>query len=231
MRVDYLKFWNIVSNFTQINHPLTMILNSKTILIILIAFVFSSCKKEEEEESNIRFSQMNESLKSNFSFNEGSYWIYKKDSSHIDSVVLTNSENGYTSTCMGSCSRNEFIKLKFHNVTQGDTFNHYLWSNHMKYNGGGNWGEIGQPIYIVDKEKGYDFNGLIVGQTYDSLEIAGTFYYDVEKMTVLASQQYEDVFDYDRDFYFVPSVGIVRKVIYNSQLGAEIWDLTKYKTK
>jgi hypothetical protein len=187
-----------------------------------------SCNKECQE-NQITYSYIDESLKSNYSFNEGSYWIYEDQAMNVDSVVLTNHETGFTSTCPdNSCSTYEFIELTFNNVTQETFFNHYLMSRHIKYNGGGEWGQNGQPIYINDKEEGYEFNGLVVERVLDSLMISNTIFYNVEKMNIQVDMQYQNEFEFDREFYFVPSIGIVRTIINDTINGTIIWDLKNY---
>jgi hypothetical protein len=51
------------------------------------------------------------------------------------------------------------------------TYNHYYLSDFIRYNGGGSWGEYGQPIYLLDREFGYEFNGLLVSEKIDSILI------------------------------------------------------------
>tara|TARA_B110001469_G_C9502648_1_gene250905 strand:+ start:63 stop:674 length:612 start_codon:yes stop_codon:yes gene_type:complete len=199
----------------------------RNIVFILLVLMITSCKKDELE-NQINYSYINETLKSNFSFDEGSYWVYQDQAMNIDSIVLINHETGFTSTCPGACSRNEFIELTFENLTQRTSFNHYLLSDFTRYNGGGSWGQNGQPIYILDRDEEYEFNGLTVGERLDSLMILNTIFYNLEKMSVHADMQYQNEFEFDRDFYFVPSVGIVREVIYDTINGTKIWDLKNY---
>jgi hypothetical protein len=200
----------------------------RNLIIIFLILMISSCKKNEPE-GEIRYSYINETLKNNFNFNEGSSWIYQDQSLNLDSVVLANYQTGFTSICPDNeCSRNEFVKLTFENLTQGTSFNHYLLSNFTRYNGGGSWGQDGQPIYILGKAESYGFNGLIVGEKYDSLLILDEMFYNVEKMSVNADMQFQIEFEYDRDFYFVPTVGIVRSVIHDTVNGTLTWDLKNY---
>jgi len=193
--------------------------------------MISSCKKNDPV-SEVQYTYLNKSLKSNFTFNEGSYWVYQNQTMQKDSVVLTNSKTGFTSTCPGNdCSKSEFIALTFNNVTRGTSFNHYLISSYIKYNGGGAWGQYGQPIYITGENLGYEFNGLVVGEKLDSLLVMNVMYYNVEKMSVNADEQFQHVFEFNRDFYFVPSIGIVKQVIYDTINGTETWELKSSRIK
>lgn len=200
----------------------------KSIVFILLILLICSCEKDEPEDKN-RYSNINETLKNNFSFIEGSYWVYQDGALNMDSVVLVNRETGFTSSCPdNACFQYEFVKLKFDNVIKGTSFNHLLISDYIKYNGGGDWGQNGQPIFIHDKAKGHRFNGLTVCEKIDSLIIFNTTFYNVEKMSIQADMQFQPKFQYDREFYFVPSIGIVRMVINDTVNGTIIRDLKNY---
>lgn len=200
----------------------------RTLTCLFVILILSSCKKDETQ-NRITRSYLNESLKEHFSFNESSYWIYQNQSMNIDSVVVSNYKTGFTTVCqLDFCNEEEYIKLTFKNVTQGTSYNHYLLSNYIKYNGGGDWGQYGQPIFLLEGDEGYEFNGLVVSQKFDSLFVLNKMYYEVEKMSIEADMQYQNEFQFNRDFYFVPSVGIIRTVIHDTTNGAIIWDLKNY---
>jgi len=201
----------------------------KNTVFIFLILMISSCEKDDSV-SQVKYAYLNETLRTNFAFNKGSYWVYQNSTNEIDSVVLINSKTGFTSPCpRNQCAKNEFIELNFSSVTKKTSYNHYLMSNYIKYNGGGDWGEDGQPVYISEKESNFEFNGLIVGKTLDSLMILNTMYYNIEKMSVRAERQFQKEFKYNRDLYFVPSVGVVRQVIYDPVNGTETWDLKNYR--
>lgn len=187
------------------------------------------CNKDDDGESNIRYSYMSDSLKAQYAFNIGSYWVYQNASLETDSVFILNRETGFTETCpQNACTRNEFITLTLSNVTQGFSFNHYLLSNFIRYNGGGTWGQEGQPIFVENASEGDTFNGLLVGAKLDSLVIFDETFFHVEKMTVEADMQIQNEFEFNTDFYFVPHVGVVRKVVHDAVNGPITWDLKRY---
>lgn len=188
-----------------------------------------SCKKDEPG-SQIIYSYINATLKNNYSFHEGSYWVYQDQTINTDSIVLSHLETGFTSTCPdNACARNEFLKLIFENVTQGITFNHYFMSDFIRYNGGGEWGQDGQPIYLSDRNEGYEFSGLIVGENIDSLVIMSKTFYNIRKMSVIANMQYQNEFDFNVDFYFSPHVGIIKFIVFDTLNGTKTWELKNYK--
>jgi hypothetical protein len=200
----------------------------RVFITFCLLLILNSCSKDDPSiESNYLY--LNESFKSNFGFHEGSYWVYQNQSMNLDSVVLTVYDSGFTGNCPKTfCDLNEFVKLTYENVTQGSTYNHYLAFNSIKYNGGGDWGEDGQPIFLLNEDEGYFFNGLLIGEKLDSLLILDEMFYDVQKTSVQAGLQYQPEFDFDRDFYFVESVGVVRIVIYDTINGTQTWNLKRW---
>ena len=200
----------------------------KQLIYIFIILILASCKKEESGNQTT-YSYLNPTLKSDYSFHEGSFWVYQNQAMNEDSVVLKNFETGFTSNCPdNTCARREFIKLNFENITQGLTYNHFLMSDFIRYNGGGSWGEDGQPISILNREEGYEFNGLVVRESIDSLIVLNETFYDIKKMSVIADNQYQVEFDYDMDFYFSPSIGLIKFIEYDTLNGTKVWELKNY---
>jgi predicted small secreted protein len=203
---------------------LTLIMKTFTFLFLILTFV--SCKQDNQ----ISYRNMNATLKSDYVYNKGSYWVYQDQTMNTDSIVLLDYETGFTSLRPDkSFDRNEFIILQFINVNQSVTFNHYLSSDYIKYNGGGNWGQNGQPIFILDRIEGYEFNGLVAGESLDSLIVLGNKFYGVKKMSVIADMQYQGEFDYNMDFYFCPSIGIIKFIVYDTLNGINTWELKNFK--
>ncbi len=200
----------------------------KKLSYIFLIVLLISCKKDEPANQTA-YTYLNPTLKSDYSFHEGSYWVYQDQAMNEDSIVLKNFETGFTSTCPDNvCDRREFIKLNFENITQGLTYNHYLMSNFIRYNGGGAWGQNGQPIFILDRNEEYEFNGLIVGESIDSLIVLNETFYDIKKMSIISDKQYQVEFDYDMDFYFSPSIGVVKFIEYDTLSGVKIWELKNF---
>ena len=201
----------------------------KYYIIILVIVISFSCKKEDSLPETT-YEYVSTELKSKFLFHKDSYWLFENHKSGIDSITLVNVETGFTQPCPhNGCPRNEFFTLTYQNQTQNISYNHYYYSNFIRYNGGGNWGENGQPIYLLNRNTGYEFNGLLVGEKYDSLEVSSLFYYNVEKFTIIAKDQYQNEFDFDTDLFFSPHIGIIRMVINDTINGPETWDLIRYK--
>ncbi len=47
-------------------------------------------------------------------------------------------------------------------------------------------------------------------------------------MSVIADNQFQNEFDNDMEFYFAPSIGIVRFIEYDTPSGNKIWELKNY---
>lgn len=199
------------------------------ILIIGIA----SCKKAEDPPIQYPPTNLNASLKSDFVFSEGDYWVYQNQALNEDSIILLSVDSSFTSSGPSCCpvSPEENFTLQYNSVSTGNSFNHYLIRNYIKYNGGGENGELGQPIFIVDKTEGYSFNGLTVAATLDSLEVDETVFLDVIEMHIDADSQHQQEFDFDTELYFVPSIGVVKKVIHDSVNGTQTWELIRWSAQ
>lgn len=193
--------------------------------LLFLSFILFGCDKSTPREVIKNF--VDAELKHNYSFNEGSYWVYEGPDSRLDSVILMNATSGFTNPTP-NYSIMEYFTYRYHSFKTGKGFNHYYTTNFIRYNGGGDYGQNGQPIFILEKNEGNEFNGLLVGESLDSMLIFGEVFYNVQKMTVIASNQYEPVFKHDRDFYFSPGVGIVKYVIKDTVFGVEEWSLKKY---
>ena len=101
----------------------------------------------------------------------------------------------------------------------------------IKYNGGGNWGQEGQPIYTWNREIGESSGGLALITKYDSLEILDSIFYNVDLMTITAEEQFQTEFEFNTDFYFSPYIGVIRKVIHDTINGTKTWNLKRYDVK
>ncbi|MFK5856850.1 MAG: hypothetical protein QM503_12010 [Bacteroidota bacterium] len=200
------------------------------ILILGLLLTFSYSCNENDEVYSTNYVYISEGLKEKLIFKQGSYWIYENNINEIDSIVLIDIDSGYTSICPdNACALNEYIKLIYNNITQDFTFNHYYLRNFIRYNGGGDWGQDGQPIYAEDYQIDEGFNGLVLTDKYDSIEIMNSIYYDVEVMTIIANFQYQDEFNFNTDLFFSPHIGIIRMVTYDTIYGPNIWNLKRYK--
>jgi len=197
----------------------------------LLIFLISACQ-ESEIPNRTNKTYISEDLKNEFVFEKGSYWIYENNNGNIDSVILYDLDSGFTSICPDNgCPQREYIKMKFQNMTRKEVFNHYFVEKVIKYNGGGNWGQDGQPIFVLNIEIGESSGGLIFISHYDSLEVMEDVFYNVDIMGIKAKEQFQDEFDFNTDLFFSPHVGVIRKIIYDTINGTEIWNIKRYEIK
>lgn len=200
----------------------------KFLRYLFITLALSSCDKDDFETKTTTV-LVSEGLENSFLFKENSYWVYQDSLSNTDSITISSIETGITNVCpRGGCTQYEFFTVNYTNQTKNTSYNHYYYSNFIRYNGGGQFGENGQPIYILNQPPGFEFNGLVVGNIIDSLEILSNVYYNIEKMTVNAATQFQPEFLFDTDFYFVQNVGIVKMVIHDTINGIETWNLKRF---
>jgi hypothetical protein len=94
-----------------------------------------------------------------------------------------------------------------------ETFNYYLTNNYIKLNGGGEYGQDGQPIFMADCEIGTEFNGMEIQEKIQSLIINSNTFNNVIKVKITASKQYQPVYTNDTYLYFEENVGLIKKVI------------------
>lgn len=200
----------------------------RNVTYILLILNFLSCKKNNDvyKES---LSYIDSTLKNQYLFQDGSYWVYQDQLMNIDSIVLLNSDSGLTSICPDNgCERNEFAIMNFKNISHNISFNLYLLSNFIRYNGGGQWGQNGQPIFILNSNEGNGFNGLSVGEHYDSIVVLSNTYFDVTKMLVSANNQVQKEFEYDIDLFFAPYIGIIKVIEFDTINGTRTMELKNY---
>lgn len=193
--------------------------------IILCLLAFTACEKEEPVE--ITYSEIDPELRKNYSFNEGSFWVYENDSLEIDTFKLMALSEGYTQVLpRGGTARHGFQTLLFYSTFHFQSFNYYLQHNYIKHNGGGDWGEQGQPIYQLNQPQGHSWNGLTVGEKMDTLRVLNEVFHDVEQMRVDEEKLYG--FYEDRDLYFAPKIGLIKYVMHTPS-GDITWNLKSYE--
>lgn len=205
-------------------------MKAKLCFLLFSAILFTSCKKQD-----IPFTpwvlDMNQQLKAQFQFKEGSYWIYEDQNSIRDSVFVSQYETGTTDVHPNNAvPSSEFVKINLNSAVRG-SWNYYLFIDFVRINGGGQWGQEGQPIYILERDSAFQFNGLTIGASFDSLEIDNTTYYDVELMHVDAETQFQPEYQFDTDLYFAPNIGVIREISYDTISGTRTWDLKRFEIR
>lgn len=174
--------------------------------------------------------------KDNFIFNSG-FWVYEDTlSNSIDSISIVNFSTGLTFPHPNDPDYYEFFLIDYHSYSYGYSYNDYfVLKNHMKRNGGGQYGQLGQPILFgggntYPPTVGASFNGCDIIAFIDSIEIKDVKYFDVIHTKIYKTQQYQQEFNYDTELFFAPGVGVVRKQYTDSLSVNYVWDLINWQT-
>lgn len=166
---------------------------------------------------------------------ESGYWVYRDTlSNHRDSVVLENVVHGYISPNPVFNDYQEYFTLNYFSYYSGLSFNHFFITEYWKYNGGGEYGQYGQPLMYIQQFGNYPvigslFNGCEIPEVLPALTIDGTVYQDVIHSHIYENLQYQHEFDDEIDFFIAPNVGIIRKVVTDSLGIREVWDLQQHQ--
>lgn len=174
-------------------------------------------------------------FKSGFVFSEG-YWVYEDTVTHEqDSITLLSCVQNYISPNPVNPDYEEYYLMDFYSHTYDYYFNEFIVTRYWKRNGGGQYGELGQPVmhigqYDYSPEPGNGFNGYEILDILQNLEVNEHVFNYVVWSRIYKDQQYQYEFDYDTDLYFAPGTGIIRKE-YTDSLGINhIWDLVNWQT-
>lgn len=178
--------------------------------------------------------QVNPYFKNNFLFESG-FWVYQ------DTTELTTDSITLESAAFGSIPPNpafnhfqEFYLMNLRSHTFDAEYNEFIITNHWRRNGGGDFGELGQPLmHIKDFENapqvGNGFNGYEIMDILDEIEVNGVPFSNVVWSRVYADEQHQHEFDFDTDLWFAPGVGIIRKAWTDDQDVSHVWDLINWQ--
>jgi len=199
--------------------------------IIAILFTLTACKDEPLEP---KLSPLADEIKS-YMFNVNSFWVYEnpitlqRDSIYIISVLHDTIMKTFPHSTGGIY--NEIYQINMKSTFYNDEYNDYLVYSYIKRNGGGEFGELGQPIYWIYSAIGDEFNGATIVDMISNLEIEGNTFNNIKKMKITKAEQYQQEFDFDTYLYFVDGVGIVKKEYAITPDSMEVWNLVKWNVK
>lgn len=167
---------------------------------------------------------------------ESGYWVYRNTATNEqDSISLVSTVHNYIYPNPAIPDYQEYYKMNFYSHSFNYSFNEFIITDYWKRNGGGEYGELGQPImhigqFVPYPEIGNGFNGYEIMDIFPSYVVNGMVFNDVVWSRVFEDQQYQHEFDYDTDLYFAPGVGIIRKS-YTDHLGVtHVWDLVNWQS-
>jgi len=164
------------------------------------------------------------------------YWVYQDTvSSEIDSITLIATTHGYISPTPIIPDYEEYYLMEMQSHTQNYSYNEFIISQYWKRNGGGMYGELGQPVMHIGQydtwpEVGNGFNGYEIMGMFDNLQVGDEIFNNVVWTHIYENEQYQYEFDYDTDLFFAEFVGIIRKE-YTDDMGVHhVWNLINYET-
>jgi hypothetical protein len=213
-----------------------MKLKSQILLFLITSFLCLSCEETQEPEDKEDTTQMIKECLKPYLFRTDSYWIFKNDSTGIvDSMAVIEFDSGsywMPPPVHGAPGQKwEYYNIFVMNFMDSVIHNDFLDRNHIRRNGGGNYGELGQPILIADGVVGDGYNGMQIIDIIPELDISGNTFFNVIDVKVTASKQYQQEFDYDTYLYFKDSIGIVKQVEHRSIEDIRSWSLIRWKIK
>jgi len=202
--------------------------------MLFIGLTIFSCRKDEavDNEEQTTYSYLSESMKP-YKFRTGSYWVFKNDTTGIlDSIVVTSTENNFVWSVPPvhgqPGSKDEFYKINLKSFTTSLTYNDYLTHYYIKRNGGGAYGQDGQPIFMADSDIGAVFNGMKIIAKFPTMTINSNIFKNVVETKITASQQYQPNFSNDTYLYFCDSIGLIKKVTDFGGGNVESWSIERW---
>ena len=205
----------------------------RTILFTFLALASIIGCRKDSNKITYHTTYVNDTILTKYFFKQGTYWVYENQSNFLDSVIVTSETNGFTTIpCPHCCpgggsSRDEFYKMNLLNFTNNIVSNYYYESNYIKLNGGGEYGQLGQPIFIYNGAVNHSFNGATIIDKYDSMTLLGTKFHNITKMKITAELQYQNEFLFDTYLYFADDFGLIKKEINDTINGFQSWNLKR----
>ena len=204
------------------------------LLFLPLIIILLGCNKEKRVPIEYTTHYVDSTLLAEYLFNSGSFWIYEDQTTNSDSVFVIGVEHDVIDIpCPHGCpggkvDRYEYYNMVMNSFYQTGTFNLYFMFGSVRLNGGGEYGQNGQPVLSYYANIGDEFNGATVAAKYDSLLVLDKYYYNVTKMSISVENQYQQEFEYDTDLYFAPDIGLIKNEVYDTVSGVKTWNLVRY---
>lgn len=180
--------------------------------ILSIAFLFSSCKKEDEKPA-FTHGKLHSNLYP-FLFDTGSYWVYKdtvtnmEDSMIVQSITKEIYNYPHGGPGEGSPGDEEYFEIIY------KTFP----SEYLSYDelarvaiGTTRPHDYGPTKYVSGKEVGLTYGGATVEAVIDSMSVEGQMYHEVIRVKCLLHAS--SVLDYHK-FFYVDHIGVIKREDY-----------------
>lgn len=200
----------------------------KTLFIISLALMITSCKKDQENESKtLIHGKISQSLYP-YLFDANSYWVYKKinsttfDSINVNSIKRDTLLIGPGGPGQGPQGDDEIYRISYVSSLTNKSFEEQLLGGIItrgEYSGG--------YVFISSKKVGDESLNVKIINVFDTLTIETKKYKNVIKVKVT-----KDVFiDKNYFLYYVDSIGIVKKEVLTNDTVSETWNLLRSNIK
>ena len=199
-------------------------------LRIIIAFMsllllFSACNKEDETTLNAIHRKISPDLQK-YLFDSGSYWIYKDSSTtSIDSTVVTSISKDIfllmpTAPGQGVSGDEEYFTINYTSFPSNTNYSEEIVGSIISRGHA-----QGGVTYISSNNVGETIYNAQIEDVIDSLIVEGHPYHHVVKMRI----QSDNFISANYNFYYVDSIGIIRKETRIGESIAESWNLVRYE--
>lgn len=210
-----------------------MKIRTSILLILVIGSLAFSCNDINEPENQTDTTRLIEASLKPYLFKTGSFWIFENDSTgSLDSIVVISTEHD-SYWCPPPVhgapgQKHEYYKITKENFSNSEIFNDFMDHSHIRRNGGGSFGELGQPIFMAGEEVGAGYNGMEIIDIIPKLVINGNTFTDVSQVKITATEQYQQEFEYDTYLYFTDSIGIIKQEVMKDSENIESWSLKRW---
>lgn len=190
-----------------------------TLIILLFIVLFTGCKKDKEiAQTNYDHHKISQTLYP-FLFHLGSYWVFKDTiTSTIDSTIVTSITKNTFYFKGGDA---EYFHINYKSYPTNSTYQEEL-IGYVISRGNSSSGYT----LLSSKQKGDKSQNAEITDVLDSLIVEGKTYHTVVKMKI--KKDYNIPNNYN--FYYVDSVGIIKKETTVNDLVIDTWNLLRYKT-
>lgn len=196
------------------------------LIILFVMWIVSTCKKEEVNTSISNHGKINPNLRA-YLFETGSYWIYKDSiTSSLDCTIVTSitrdkhvvlpSIPGQGSPGDEECFKINYLSFPTNSIFSEEIIGSIISQGHIH----------GGVTYIASEKVGETIFNAQIETVLDSLRVEGSQYHNVTKMRIQA----DNYISSNYNFYYVDSIGIIKKEKRIGETVLETWNLLRFNT-
>ena len=196
------------------------------LMLALLSTVALSCKKEETK-GDPAFVPISHNMDP-YMFKTGTWWVYGLEGTQtLDTVTITGTESGEFWSELAINGSNgvkaAYYQMGIKSSASNTTGNYYIAFDYMRKNGGGYYGEYGQPILFSGHPQGYGFSGAKIDTIMAEFTVSGAPFSNVIKIKITSAEQYQTEYPKDTYLYFAPGFGLIRKDVIQGVGDVDVW--------